>query len=174
MCSTEIQRLERCVISDKVWHYTVWVKPDDFFIYERKSYIATSISCLYVYALSVCQGLWRQFSGNSTPCRKNYPALRKRTVALETSTLILSRRAQHKFLAAQTLASVKPEVEEAQSFELLLKSRRTSSRPNRYPLQLVTIQMTLCIRSFQVFVKQKWKKRIHVFLIPNVPLTSVA
>jgi len=35
--------------------------------------------------------------------------------------------------AALTLASIESEVEEAQSFELLLKSQRTSSRLSSYP-----------------------------------------
>lgn len=65
MCTTEMQRLERCVISDKVWHYTVWVKLDDFFsIYESKTYISMSISCLYVSALLVCQD-----------CEDNFPEI---------------------------------------------------------------------------------------------------
>jgi len=50
--------------------------------------------------------------------------------------------------AALKLASIKSEVEEAQSFELLSKTQRTSSRLNRYPLQLVAIQMTLRKKKF--------------------------
>jgi len=55
MCTTEIQRLERCVISDKVWYYTVWVKPDEFFSFtkEKPTFLRVSAACMFLRSMCV-------------------------------------------------------------------------------------------------------------------------
>jgi len=93
-----------------------------------------SISCRYVSTLCVSGNLKTIFWKFYKLQEKLSYTPKKNSGSRNVNDTYSEQKSTTHIFAALTLASIKSEVEEAQSFELLLKSQRTSSRLKGYPL----------------------------------------